>query len=94
LEWESQKLVQSHIAEGVIGVIWRALHAADFLVGVSGGSTGGFLLFWRPDQPKEFHRFQLPHLARDGDMHPDGIQIATSHFDNKLRISRMQPKPA
>jgi hypothetical protein len=93
-DWESQKLVQSHIAEGVNGVVWRAIHAGDFLFGASGGSSGGFLLFWRPDQNKEFHRFQLPHLPRDADLHPDGLQIATAHFDSKLRISRMQAKPA
>jgi WD40 repeat protein len=91
-EWESQKLAQSHVAEGLNGVIWRAMHAADFLVGVSGGSGGGVLLFWRPDQPKEFHRFALPQLPRDGDLHPDGLQLATACYDSKLRICRLAPK--
>lgn len=90
-EWDSQKLLQSHIAEGLKGVAWRvAYHPDGFLIGVSGGSSGGFLLFWKPEQDKEFHRFQLPNLARDLDLHPDGIQIATAHFDRVLCISRME----
>ncbi len=92
-EWESQKLIQSHAAEGVKGVAWRVVfHPGGFLIGVSGGSSGGFLLFWKPDQPKEFHRFQLPNLAREMDLHPDGIQVAAACFDRQLRISRLSPK--
>jgi len=92
-EWESQKLVQSQIAEGLKGVIWRALfHPAGFLFAASGGSSGGFLLFWKTSEPKDFHRFKLPHLARDMDIHPDGVQVATAHYDRQLRISRMAAK--
>lgn len=92
-DWESQKLLRSHVAEGVKGVAWRvAYHAAGFLIGVSGGSSGGFLLFWKPEQDKEFHRFQLPSLARDLDVHPDGIQVATAHYDRVVRISRLTAK--
>lgn len=93
-EWESQKLLQSHIAEGITGgVIWRNLYLADgTLMGVSGGSTGGFLCFWKPDKDKEFHRFQLPNLARDMDLHADGVRVATTHADAHLRITRLAPK--
>jgi WD40 repeat protein len=92
-EWESQKLVQSHVAEGLKGVAWRVIfHANDFLYGASGGSSGGFLLFWKTAEPKDFHRLKLPHLARDMDIHPDGIQVATTHYDRQLRISKMTPK--
>ena len=92
-EWDSQKLVQSFIAEGLKGVIWRAqFHAKQFLCAALGGNSGGFLLFWKADQPKDFHRLKLPHLARDLDMHPDGIQLATTHYDRHLRISRMTAK--
>lgn len=94
-EWESQKLIQSHVADNVKGVAWRVCyHPDDFLLGVSGGSTGGVLLFWKASQEKEFHRFGLPSLARDLDLHPDGIQVATAHFDHVLRISRMAAKAA
>jgi WD40 repeat protein len=92
-DWESQKLLQSHVADGVKGVAWRvAYHPDGYLIGVSGGSSGGFLLFWKSDQDKEFHRFALPKLARDLDLHPDALQVATAHYDNTLRISRLAPK--
>ncbi|RIK88948.1 MAG: WD40 repeat domain-containing protein [Planctomycetota bacterium] len=88
-EWETQKLLQSHIAEGITGgVLWRAVLLGDnTLMAASGGSSGGFLLFWKSDKDKEFHRFGLPVLARDMDVHPDGLRIATAHHDGKLRIT-------
>jgi len=92
-EWDSQKLVQSLVAEGLKGVICGAVfHAEEFLCAASGGSSGGFLLFWKADQPKDFHRLKLPNLVRDLDMHPDAVQLATTHYDRHLRISRMTAK--
>lgn len=92
-EWESQKLVQSHIAEGLKGTAWRAIfHKDQFLCGAAGGSSGGFLLFWKTDQPKEFHRFKLPNLLRDMDLASDGLSVATAHYDSRLRISRLAAK--
>jgi WD40 repeat protein len=92
-EWESQKLVQQQIAEGLKGPLWRIQYLADgTLVGVMGGSSGGFLLFWKPDQNKDIHRFKLPNLARDMDLHSDGIQVATTHADKHLRISKLAMK--
>jgi len=90
-EWESQALVQSHIAEGITGgVLWRSVFLADgTLMGASGGSSGGFLLFWKPDNAKDFHRFQLPALVRDMDLHADGIRVATAHHDNHIHITRL-----
>ena len=64
------------------------------LAAVSGGSSGGFLSFWKPDQPKELQRVPLPNLARDFDLHADGIQLAVAHFDRHLRICKMAAKPA
>jgi WD40 repeat protein len=93
-DWETQKLVKQQIAEGITGgVVWRLAWLADgSLMGVSGGSTGGFLLFWKPDAEKDFHRFQLPSLARDMDLHPDGLQVATAHYDRHVRITRLAAK--
>lgn len=90
-EWESQTLVRSHIAEGITGgVIWRCCYLSDqTLMGASGGSSGGFLLFWKPDNDKDFHRFQMPALIRDMDLHPDGIRVATAHHDSHVRITRL-----
>jgi hypothetical protein len=50
------------------------------------------LLFWKPDGDKDFFRFGLPHLARDMDLHPDGIQVATAHYDSHVRITRLAAK--
>jgi WD40 repeat protein len=94
--WESQKIEKQQIAEGIPGgVIWRLRWLADgSLMGVSGGTTGGFLLFWKPDAEKAYHKFQLPALARDMDLHPDGIRVATAHSDKQIRITRLAAKPA
>ena len=90
-EWETQKIVQSNTAEGVKGSCWRLVyHPQGFVIGASGGSSGGFLHFWKLDQPKELHRFKLPNLARDMDLHADGLQIATTHFDRQVRVTRME----
>jgi WD40 repeat protein len=90
-DWETQKLLQSHIAEGITGgVVWRTVFLSDqTLLGVSGGSSGGLLLFWKADADKAFHRFGLPTLARDMDLHADGIRVATAHNDGKLRITTL-----
>jgi WD40 repeat protein len=93
-EWESQKLVQSHIAEGVTGgVLWRSVFLGDgTLMASSGGSSGGFLLFWKPDAEKDYFRFGLPALARDMDLHPDGVRVATAHYDRHVRIIKLAAK--
>lgn len=90
----TQKLGQQLIAEGITqGVIWRLKWLSDgSIMGLSGGGSGGFLLFWKPDAEKDYHRFLLPSLARDMDLHPDGLQVATAHFDRHLRISRLAAK--
>jgi WD40 repeat protein len=92
--WETQKVEKQQIADGITGgVVWRLRWLADgSLMGLSGGSTGGFLLFWKPDAEKDFHRFQLPNLARDMDLHPDGLQVATAHYDRHVRITRLAAK--
>jgi WD40 repeat protein len=92
--WESQKVEKQQIAEGIAGgVIWRLRWLADgSLMGVSGGSTGGFLIFWKPDAEKDYFRFQLPNIARDMDLHPDGLQVATAHHDHHVRITRLAAK--
>jgi hypothetical protein len=63
-------------------------------MGLSSVSSGGHLLFWKPDADKDYHRFGLPHLARDMDLHPDGLQVATAHYDRHVRITRLAAKTA
>lgn len=93
---ESATMERQLIAEGIAqGVIWRLKWLSDgSLMGVSGGGSGGWLLFWKTDTEKDFHRFQLPNLARDMDLHADGIQVATAHHDRHVRITRLCVKPA
>ena len=66
--------------------------SCHFAVGVSGGSTGGILLFFNDTQEKEIHRFKLPSLARDMDIHLANNLVATAHYDNHLRVSGMFAK--
>jgi WD40 repeat protein len=90
-DWETQQVQQQQVAEGITqGVIWRLQWLADgSLMGVSGGASGGFLIFWKPESDKDFFRFALPSLARDMDLHPDGLQVATAHHDRHVRITRL-----
>ena len=41
----------------------------------------------KPDQENEFFKLALPNTARDLDLHPDGLQLATAHHDGIVRIS-------
>lgn len=91
---ETGKLEKKLVAPGIKrGVIWRVVWLNDeLLCGICGGGDGGFLLFWNLESEKDFHRFKLPNLARDMDVHPDGIQIATAHYDRHVRITKLTKK--
>lgn len=93
---QTRKLEKKLVAEGITkGVIWRLLWLnPETLCGVCGGGSGGFLLFWNLKEEKDFHRFKLPNLARDMDVHPDGLHIATAHYDRQVRITRLAEKKA
>jgi len=92
-DWASRAKKRMQLAPGLTGgVIWRLRFLPDqTLVGVSGGGSGGFLIFWKLDQEKDFHRFQLPNIARDVDLHPNEPLAATAHHDGKLRLCRLAP---
>lgn len=93
-EWESQKVLKKHITDGVKGVIWRTLfHPEGFLIGASGGSGGGYLIFWETEKDKSFHKFKMPDTTREMDLHPDGITLATVHWNKKLLLNKLSPKP-
>jgi len=93
-DWTNQKVVKKHIVDGVKGVIWRnVVHPEGFVIGCSGGSGGGYLLFWQANKDKAFHKLKLPDTAREMDLHPDGITLATVHWNKKLLLSKLAPKP-
>ncbi len=90
-EWDSGKLAKQQVTEGIAGGgIWRLMYLADgTLVGASGGSSGGWLLFWKTAEEKAFHKFQTPNILRDMDLSADGRQFATAHHDKNVRITTM-----
>jgi WD40 repeat protein len=91
-ERESGKLLTS-LTSAIKGVAWRTVwHKDGYIMIASGGTGGGFLIFWEADKPAEFHKFAMPNTALDMDVHPDGLRVATAHFDQGVRISRMGAK--
>jgi WD40 repeat protein len=92
-DYASGQLQKSHVAEGITGgVVWNCRFLQDgTLAGVSGGSTGGFLLFWNAESDKQIHKLPLPNIARDMDVHPDRLRIGTSHHDTHFRITALFP---
>lgn len=90
-KWETAELLKSQIAEGITGgVICRMQYLSDgTAMAACGGSNGGLLLFFNSDSEKDIHRFTLPNIVRDLDLHPDGIQVATAHYDKHVRITKL-----
>lgn len=88
---KTRKLNRTLVADGITsGVIWRLRYLADeTLMGVSGANSGGHLLFWKAGADKEYHRLALPGSARDMDLHPDGLRVATAQADGSLPIIRL-----
>ncbi|MGB0580526.1 MAG: WD40 repeat domain-containing protein [Limisphaerales bacterium] len=92
-DWEKQELLSKHPAKGVRGVVWRNLvHPDGYLIAGVGGSGGGHLLFWNPEEEQPFHKFKLKDTVREMDLHPDGRQVGTVHWDKKVRINLLAAK--
>ncbi len=89
-QWSDQKKIRQHVIGGTQGLIWRVVaHPDGFLIGGSSGASGGIIAFWKPEADKEFFKLQLPNYLRDLDLHPDGLRLAATHHDRKVRIVRM-----
>ncbi len=71
-----------------------AYHPQGFLIVAAGGGSGGYLYFYKPDQPAPFHQLKLPGSSRDLALHKDGLQLAVPCHDNQLRIYAMQAAEA
>lgn len=91
--WADGALLKTHVSDGIPGgLLYRTACLKDeTAVAVSGGSSGGILLFYGNGQEKELHRFTLPSLARDLDVHVASGLTATAHYDNHLRLCAMFP---
>jgi hypothetical protein len=75
------------LKENIIGVAWGVrFHPDGFIISAIGGNAGGHLWFTKPDQANEFFKFGLPNTARDMDLHPDAVRVATAHHDGFARI--------
>lgn len=92
-EWESAKMVRQHLTDGNPNErIWAMhYHPQGFVVAAIGGGKGA-LIFWNEGDDKPFHTFALPTSARGMAAHPDGLQFATTHHDQKLRIIKLAAK--
>ncbi len=92
-DWEQGKQSIEHLSKGKLrGVGWGvAVHPDGTVIACVGGS-GGHLLFWKPDGPEEFHALKLKRTARDLDLAPDNLTLATGHSDGYLRLHRMAAK--
>jgi WD40 repeat protein len=77
------------------GVAWGiTFHPAGFMIGAGGGGSGGAIWFWNVTQPIPFFTFKLPSPARDLDLHPNGLQIATALYDRTLRVYDLSAEPS
>ncbi|MHC5540535.1 WD40 repeat domain-containing protein [Singulisphaera rosea] len=95
LDWaEGKDLRMQRPKEDLKGVAWGIRYHPDgFLIMVSGGTSGGLLLFYKPDQVNEFFKYTLPNTGRALDLHPDGLRIAVAHHDGHLRVYSMDEAP-
>ena len=93
-DWKTAKEKTKHVTKGKPkAVAWGvALHASGVRISAAGGPAGGFLLFWKPGEQNEFHQIKMKDSARDLDLSPDGLHLATAHYDGYVRISRMTAK--
>ncbi|MFO0907546.1 MAG: WD40 repeat domain-containing protein [Isosphaeraceae bacterium] len=79
--------------EDAKGLVWSLrFHPDGYIIAATGGTGGGALWFFRPDSTNEFAKFALPNTARDMDLHPDTLRIATAHHDARVRITLLRPK--
>jgi WD40 repeat protein len=68
------------------GTTWGvAHHPHGFWVGLSGGSGGGWLTFWKGDADHEFFKLKLKNDGRGMSISPDLKQLAVAHADMHLR---------
>lgn len=92
-DWESGKQHVEHLSSGKLrGVAWGVVFHPDGTCIAATGGSGGYLLFWKPDEATEMHSMKLKDVARDLDLSPDHLHLATAHHNGHVYISRMEAK--
>ena len=94
IDWAAGKEHLAHqLKDKISGKAWGLVwHPEGFVIAALGGGAGGRIAFWKPDQKDEFHLVNLGNSVRDLALHPDGLRLATPHYDGSCRISLMAPK--
>jgi WD40 repeat protein len=65
--------------------MWRALyHPSGTMIGIVEKQIG----FWSPGAEDVFHLAETPSEIFDCDLHPNGIDLFTAHFDGHVRCLR------
>jgi WD40 repeat protein len=95
LDFETGKLKVQHTSkESIRGVAWGvAEHPDGYWIGLTGGGAGGFVFFWRDDEPHEFFKFKMPDNGRDMALAADGLRMAVAHADGQVRIYDLKAAP-
>jgi len=92
-DWEAGTQQIEHLSKGKLqGVAWGVVIHADGTRIAATGGNGGYLLFWTGDAVDEFHNVKLKDVARDLDLSPDGLHLATAHHNGHIYIHRMAEK--
>lgn len=92
-DWQTGEQKLEHLSKGKIqGVAWGIdVHADGTRIAATGGS-GGFLLFWKPEEVDEFHNLKLKDVGRDLDLSPDGLHVAIAHYNGHISVCKMATK--
>lgn len=92
---DGKVVVQLGSKEKVNGTAWGIVqHRDGFWIGLGGGSGGGWLYFWRDDNPEEFFKLKLKSDGRGMAISPDASRVAVAHADRNLRLYALHSPPA
>jgi WD40 repeat protein len=84
---EGKVVRQLEAKEKLNGVAWGVAHHPEgFWIGLAGGGGGGWLYFWKENEPQEFFKLKLPNDGRDLALSADKRQVAVAHADSQLRV--------
>lgn len=89
-DWKTGERVlrQESVKEERDATLWRAVHhPRGPLLGIVAKELG----FWEPESVELFHLLKTPSEMFDFDLHPNGLDLFTAHFDGHLRGHRCAP---